>query len=112
MIPSTVRAQISVRIVPDQKMEEIVQSLQSHLENAFATLQSPNKLQVKIEHTADWWLGNLEDPYFQALENAVREEWGTEPLRIREGGVCFSCWLRWSLTLTVLSEVYSLGAVA
>ncbi|KAL1683459.1 hypothetical protein EV122DRAFT_201331 [Schizophyllum commune] len=86
VIPSTVRAQISVRIVPDQKMEEIVQSLQTHLENAFVTLQSPNKLLVKIEHTADWWLGNLEDPYFQALENAVREEWGTEPLRIREGG--------------------------
>ena len=70
-------------------MEEIVQSLQSHLENAFTALQSPNKLQVKIEHTADWWLGNLEDPYFQALENAVREEWGTEPLRIREGGVSY-----------------------
>lgn len=44
-------------------------------------------LQVSIEHTADWWLGNLDDPWFHALENAVRDEWQVEPLRIREGGV-------------------------
>lgn len=46
--------------------------------------------QVKIERTADWWLGNLDDPWFKALENAVSEEWGVSPLRIREGGVCLS----------------------
>lgn len=86
VIPSTVKSHISIRIVPDQKMDVIVESLQTHLKSAFETLQSPNKLQVTIEHTADWWLGNLEDPYFNALEASVREEWGTEPLRIREGG--------------------------
>jgi di- and tripeptidase len=37
---------------------------------------------------ADWWLGDLDDPWFKALERAVQDEWGTEPLRIREGGVC------------------------
>lgn len=41
-------------------------------------------------HTADWWLGELDDPYFKALANAVKEEWNVEPLRIREGGVSFS----------------------
>lgn len=45
--------------------------------------------QVTINHTADWWLGDLDDPWFKALETAVREEWGVEPLRIREGGVRF-----------------------
>jgi len=44
-------------------------------------------LQVNVEHTADWWLGNLNDPWFKALESAVQEEWDVEPLRIREGGV-------------------------
>jgi hypothetical protein len=43
--------------------------------------------QVRIEHTADWWLGNLDDQWFKALESAVRDEWGVKPLRIREGGV-------------------------
>lgn len=32
-------------------------------------------------------MGDLDDPWFHALENAVRDEWATEPLRIREGGV-------------------------
>jgi hypothetical protein len=44
-------------------------------------------MQVSIDHTADWWLGNLHDPWFQALEGAIRDEWGVDPLRIREGGV-------------------------
>ncbi|KAG8832586.1 hypothetical protein FRC17_001097, partial [Serendipita sp. 399] len=41
---------------------------------------------VTIEQAADWWLGNLEGPWFQALESAIEQEWGTRPLRIREGG--------------------------
>jgi hypothetical protein len=36
---------------------------------------------------ADWWLGDLDDWWFKALESAVRDEWNVEPLRIREGGV-------------------------
>lgn len=40
-----------------------------------------------MDHTADWWLGDLAHPWFRALEGAIRDEWGTEPLRIREGGV-------------------------
>lgn len=42
---------------------------------------------ISIDHTADWWLGNLDDPWFKALESAIQEEWDIDPLRIREGGV-------------------------
>lgn len=42
---------------------------------------------MTIDHTADWWLGNLDGPWFKALETAVRDEWNVEPLLIREGGV-------------------------
>jgi len=42
---------------------------------------------VKINHKADWWLGRLDDEWFEFLEASVREEWGVTPLRIREGGV-------------------------
>ncbi|KIM66941.1 hypothetical protein SCLCIDRAFT_109662 [Scleroderma citrinum Foug A] len=86
VIPGTVTAQVSLRIVPDQDLESISQSLVSHLQDSFRAFQSPNNLSVRIEHTADWWLGDLEDPWFNALETAVREEWGVQPLRIREGG--------------------------
>ncbi|KAF8208660.1 hypothetical protein K438DRAFT_1415421, partial [Mycena galopus ATCC 62051] len=30
--------------------------------------------------------GELDDFWFTALESVVQEEWGMEPLRIREGG--------------------------
>jgi hypothetical protein len=44
-------------------------------------------IQIRVDRTADWWLGQLDDEYFHALEDAVRDEWQAEPLRIREGGV-------------------------
>ncbi|THU93407.1 glutathione degradosome [Dendrothele bispora CBS 962.96] len=86
VIPGTVKSQVSVRIVPDQDLNTIADSLCQFLKQSFDELQSPNKLQVQIVNTADWWLGQLDDPWFVALESAVREEWGVEPLRIREGG--------------------------
>jgi hypothetical protein len=40
-----------------------------------------------VDHTADWWLGDLTHPWFLELERAIRDEWGREPMRVREGGV-------------------------
>jgi di- and tripeptidase len=99
-----VKAQVSLRIVPDQDLDTIVKSLCDYLSASFDQLHSTNTLRVciaeffvskmlipiikvNVEHTADWWLGSLDDPWFKALESAVQEEWGSEPLRIREGGV-------------------------
>lgn len=41
---------------------------------------------MTINHTADWWLGDLSGPYVQAIGDSIKAEWGTEPLWIREGG--------------------------
>ena len=43
--------------------------------------------QVSVDHAADWWLGELEHPWFLALESAISDEWGVQPMRVREGGV-------------------------
>ncbi|KAJ3514190.1 hypothetical protein NLJ89_g2516 [Agrocybe chaxingu] len=86
VIPGTVKAQISLRIVPDQDLDTIVRSLREYLHKSFEQFRSPNRLTVTVDHTADWWLGRLDDHWFKSLESAVREEWGVEPLRIREGG--------------------------
>ncbi len=40
-----------------------------------------------MDHTADWWLGDLTHPWFLELERAINDEWGAEPMRVREGGV-------------------------
>jgi len=77
---------VSIRIVPDQDLDTIASSLIEHIKTSFQSLNSSNKLEVSIDHTADWWLGNLGDPWFKALESAIRDEWGVDPLRIREGG--------------------------
>ncbi|KAF8574208.1 Zn-dependent exopeptidase [Ramaria rubella] len=86
VIPSRVRAKVSIRIVPDQDLDTIAKSLVDHVRASFDELQSPNTLQVCIDRTADWWLGDLESRYFKALECSVQTEWGVQPLRIREGG--------------------------
>ncbi|QRV92322.1 Gly-Xaa carboxypeptidase [Ceratobasidium sp. AG-Ba] len=86
VIPSSVKAKVSIRVVPDQDTDEIATSLVQHIKTAFAELKSPNILNVQIDRAADWWLGQLDDDYFRALETAVRDEWQVEPLRIREGG--------------------------
>ncbi|TDL23199.1 Zn-dependent exopeptidase [Rickenella mellea] len=86
VIPATVKAKVSLRIVPDQELDVIARSLCDHISDSFKSIKSPNKIKISIDHTADWWLGNLRDPWFKALESAVRDVWGVEPLRIREGG--------------------------
>ncbi|THH23069.1 hypothetical protein EUX98_g8107 [Antrodiella citrinella] len=86
VIPAIVKARVSLRIVPEQDLDTIAAGLQDYLKAEFEKLQSSNSLHLSIKHTADWWLGKLDDPWFLALESAVRDEWGVEPLRIREGG--------------------------
>ena len=107
MIPSRVKSQVSVRIVPDQNLDTIAENLSEFLKELFSELRSPNSIEVtsldyifpvdlpfittskvKIDHKADWWLGRLDDEWFEFLEASVKEEWGVTPLRIREGGVC------------------------
>ncbi|KAG1834186.1 hypothetical protein EV424DRAFT_1363232 [Suillus variegatus] len=86
VIPGKVTAKVSLRIVPDQDLQTIAQSLVDHLRGTFEKSQSPNQLSVSIDRTADWWLGNLDGPWFKALKAAVHDEWNVEPLLIREGG--------------------------
>ncbi|KAE9389922.1 Zn-dependent exopeptidase [Gymnopus androsaceus JB14] len=86
VISGTVKSQVSLRIVPDQKLEVIASSLCQFLRSSFSELESPNELKVNISDPADWWIGELDHPWFKALESAIHEEWGVEPLRIREGG--------------------------
>ncbi|KNZ59275.1 hypothetical protein VP01_176g6 [Puccinia sorghi] len=86
VIPASAQSAVSIRIVPDQSLEDISRSLVSFLEEAFKPLNSSNTLEVKINQTADWWLGHPQDLHSVALAECVEEEWGIKPLWIREGG--------------------------
>jgi len=46
VIPGTVRAKVSIRIVPDQNLETIAQTFREYLQRSFKEIQSPNTLEV------------------------------------------------------------------
>ncbi|WOO82458.1 putative di- and tripeptidase DUG2 [Vanrija pseudolonga] len=86
VIPSRVSADVTMRIVPDQELDVIIEGLRSFCHDTFAALNSPNQLEVSVTHAASWWLASLDSPYFKELEAAVHDVWGVHPLKIREGG--------------------------
>jgi len=47
VIPASVRAKVSLRIVPDQDLEEVSKALVGHVETEFRKLGSGNKLNVR-----------------------------------------------------------------
>jgi hypothetical protein len=40
-----------------------------------------------VDHTADWWLGDLMHPWFLELEHAINDEWGVKLMCVQEGSV-------------------------
>lgn len=75
VIPSSARATISLRIVPDQTSEEVGRQLVEFLKGRY---RGGNKLEVKIEHTSEPWLGEYGNEAFQTLEAAVERAWFSE----------------------------------
>ncbi|SPO26276.1 related to DUG2 - putative di- and tri-peptidase [Ustilago trichophora] len=92
VIPSSVSAQVSLRLVPDQDLGSIEASLVEYVTSTFEALYASvgesvrNKVKVSVDHRADWWLGSDSSTYFWLLKDAVKEEWNAEPISIREGG--------------------------
>lgn len=86
VIPNSVEASLSFRLVPNQDLDGIEALLRRGIEHNFASLQSSNRIEMHVFHRADWWLGSLELPYWHALASAVEAEWGAKPVHIREGG--------------------------
>ncbi|KAM0790317.1 hypothetical protein ACM66B_003203 [Microbotryomycetes sp. NB124-2] len=86
LIPSWASATVSIRIVPDQSLQEMVQQLRQFLQARFSQLRTANQLEIDIPHVADWWLGDVKSPYFTALASCIESTWGVKPLFIREGG--------------------------
>jgi len=70
VIPGTVEAQFSLRIVPDQDLDTIVESLKKYIQISFNRLQSPNSLKVVLVIEA---LVNSDLPH-------IRSKWTTLPI--------------------------------
>lgn len=86
VIPKSCNASVSIRIVPEQDIEEIKSSFLNYLTENFNKIKSDNHLEIKFIHEADAWLGDPSNEVYQILQNEVFKEWGIKPLLIREGG--------------------------
>lgn len=86
IIPRSVTANVSFRLVPNQSLDDIASDLQAYCQSTFKNLNNDMELTINITHRASWWLASPENVYFQTLENAIEKIWGKKPLKIREGG--------------------------
>ncbi|GME90356.1 unnamed protein product [[Candida] boidinii] len=86
VIPQSAKAAISIRIVPDQDIEEIKKNIVNYIENNFNKLKTENHLKVKFLHEAEPWLADTNNDAYKILNEEVTKEWKIEPLFIREGG--------------------------
>jgi acetylornithine deacetylase/succinyl-diaminopimelate desuccinylase-like protein len=75
---------VSIRIVPDQKPDEVFRQLRDYL-----TKDPPWGCKVKVTpdgHHVSWWMTNPEGPAFEAARHALRAGFKKEPLGIGSGG--------------------------
>ena len=77
IISRVATADLSLRLVPNQTAAVVQEALQRALWSAFDKLDSPNKLEIKVEHQAEPWFGDPTNKIFQTLEMAVMEVWGS-----------------------------------
>lgn len=83
-IPKTAKADISIRLVPNQDARNTTSDLVFYLHTCFKALGTKNHIDIRLNHLADPWLGDPENEIFQILETAVKAAWTpTAPLKQR-----------------------------
>jgi di- and tripeptidase len=76
LVSSQASAAISLRLVPNQEVDDVILSLKAFIEEAFSTLDTHNHLTITIDNQADPWLGDPENEIFKTLEEAIMKVWG------------------------------------
>jgi acetylornithine deacetylase/succinyl-diaminopimelate desuccinylase-like protein len=83
VIPAEATAKVSMRIVPDQKADEVFQQYRA----AVQKLATPGiKLEVGLIHGDDPVLVPEDSPYIAAAQKALQETFGKAPVPVRSGG--------------------------
>lgn len=76
LVSSHASAAISLRLVPNQEVEDVIASLTAYLRENFRQLDTHNRLSITIDNQADPWLGDPDNEIFQTLEKAIMDVWG------------------------------------
>jgi len=83
VLPSKAGAKISMRLVPNQRPDDIVEKLRRYLE---ARVPDTMKLEFRDLHGGYPSITPLDSPAMQAAKQAMQAVYGREPLFTREGG--------------------------
>jgi acetylornithine deacetylase/succinyl-diaminopimelate desuccinylase-like protein len=83
IIPSYAGAKISMRLVPDQKAEEVDRLFEQAVRDR---LPDTVRVEIKTHAGCDPYLADLHSPGMKAARRAVELGFGQEPVLIREGG--------------------------
>lgn len=76
LVSAHASAAISLRLVPNQEVEDVIKSLTAFLTDAFEKLDTHNHLTIQIDNQADAWLGDPDNAIFKTLEEAIMNVWG------------------------------------
>lgn len=89
VISQRATASVSIRVVPNQKLDQIKDLFTVYLNDIFGKINTDNTLHINIFHEAEPWLGDPTNLVYQVLFEKMKSNWGPdvpEPLFIREGG--------------------------
>ncbi|EFX05283.1 WD repeat protein [Grosmannia clavigera kw1407] len=79
LVSSHACANISLRLVPGQELDDVITALESFLADQFAQLESTNHFSIHIDNRAEPWLGDPDNYIFRTLEEAVIRAWHMDP---------------------------------
>ncbi|GCF00700.1 hypothetical protein ZYGM_000948 [Zygosaccharomyces mellis] len=86
VIPQSATIGVSIRLVPEQEVGKIKDSLKKYITQCFDRFSSGNHLEISIVNEAEAWLGDPTNHAYEVLKEALTFKWGKEPLLVREGG--------------------------
>ncbi|ODQ63174.1 Zn-dependent exopeptidase [Nadsonia fulvescens var. elongata DSM 6958] len=87
IIPKSASAAVSLRIVPNQSIEQIKHNLVIYLTECFEGFHSDNHIEITFSsQQSEPWLGDRHNHLYRRLSHAIKRQWNKDPLFIREGG--------------------------
>ncbi|KAK4654987.1 hypothetical protein QC762_405830 [Podospora pseudocomata] len=87
LISSHATANVSIRLVPGQEVDEVIKNLKSFLREEYEQFESDNTLTIRIDNKAEPWLGVPGNYIFRTLEEAVMRAWGPTASEDSNNGV-------------------------
>lgn len=86
VIPHKVIGKFSIRIVPNQTIEQVERVVLAHLNAKWAERNSPNTFNVFVVNRSDSWTEDPNHPHYEAAKRAVKHVFKKDADLTRAGG--------------------------